>query len=214
MNTTKLCLAAIGAFALCCVTVRGQAPLPVLEALPTAETLGAGWSREISLLFDPVSKPSELFAASSRLPESFKKENREAVQNPTNRISGWSHTHFTFHSTNASHHYDVQVERYRSKAHLRAEFDQLLAFDSAEYRKVPVDGIGEAAVFFRKVNGGATVWFRRADFRVWIASMGTVTNWDQDVHLQDLVKEIDQRIARATTPAAEPPRSGERRDKS
>ena len=172
--------------------------MPVLEALPTAESLGAGWSREISLLFDPASKPAELFGASSQLSESFKKERLAAVQNPTNRISGWSHTHFTLHSTNTSRQYEVQVERYRSKDHLRADFDHLLALDQAEYQKVPVEGVGEAAVFFCRVNGGSTVWFRRADFRVWISPMGTITNWEQDVHLQKLVKMLDQRITGAT----------------
>ena len=75
----------------------------MLEALPTAEALGSGWSREISLLFDPASKPAELFAASAQLPESYKKERRAAVQNPTNRISGWSHAHFALQSTKTSY---------------------------------------------------------------------------------------------------------------
>ena len=198
MNILKHILAASGAFSLWCAAAQRQGPVPVLEALPTAESLGAGWSREISLLFDPASKPAELFGASSQLSESFKKERLAAVQNPTNRISGWSHTHFTLHSTNTSRQYEVQVERYRSKDHLRADFDHLLALDQAEYQKVPVEGVGEAAVFFCRVNGGSTVWFRRADFRVWISPMGTITNWEQDVHMQKLVKMLDQRITGAT----------------
>lgn len=213
MNTSERILAAIGAFSLWCAAAWGQSPLPVLEALPTAEALGAGWSMEVSLLFDPARKPTELFAASSRLPESFKKERRAAVQNPTNQISGWSHTHFSFQSTNTSHHYDVQVERYRSQDHLRADFDHLLAFDSAEYQKVPVNGVGDAALFYRKINGGATVWFRRADFKVWISPMGTVTNWEQDGHLQRLARLLDQRILGATAQGMKPSQSGNGRDK-
>jgi hypothetical protein len=204
INTSERILAAIGAFSLWCAAAWGQAPLPVLEALPTAEALGTGWSRQISLLFDPASKPAELFAPSSRLPESFKKERREAVQNPTNHISGWSHTHFSYQSTNTSRHYDIQVERYRSQDHLRADFDRLLAFDSAEYQKVPVNGVGDAAVFYRKINGGATVWFRRAAFKVWISPMATVTNWEQDGHLQHLAKLLDQRIVEATARPSQP----------
>jgi hypothetical protein len=176
----------------------------VLEALPTAEALGLGWSREISVLFDPASKPAELFAASSRLPESFKKERRDAVQNPTNQISGWSHTHFTLQSTNTSRHYDVQIERYRNKGQLRSDFDQLLAFDAAEYQKAPVDKLGDAAVFYRSMKGGATVWFRRADFKVWISPMGAVTNWEQDGQLQHLTRMLDQRIAGRTGQPVKP----------
>jgi hypothetical protein len=206
MNTSERLLAAIAAFSLWCTATLGQGPLPVLAALPTAEALGVGWSRQVSLLFDPASKPTELFAPSSQLPESFKKEKREAVENPTNRISGWSQTHFTLRSTNAFRNYDVQVARYRSQDRLRADFDHVLAFDSAEYQKVWVDGVGDAAVFYYKVNGGATVWFRRADFKVWISSIGIGTNWGQDEHLQHLAKLLDQRIVEAT-PRARSPRN-------
>lgn len=209
MNIVKHTLAVLGGFSLCfCAAAQGQAPLAVLAALPTAEALGSGWSREISLLVDPASKPAELFGASARLSESFKKERRDAVQNPTNRISGWSHTHYTLQSTNTSRQYDVQVERYRSKDHLRSDFAHLLAFDSAEYRKAPVDGLGDAAVFYGDIKGGATVWFRRADFKVWISTMGAVTNWAQDRHLQHLAKMLDQRIVGGADKATKPVRSG------
>ena len=210
----KLMWAVIGGFSVClCAAVQGQGPLPVLEALPTAEALGSGWSREISLMFDPASKPPELLAASTRLPESYKKERRATVQNPTNRISGWSHTHFTRQSTNTSYHYDVQIDRYRRKDHLRADFDKLLAFSSAEYQKIPVDGIGEAAVFYRSLKGGATVWFRRADFMVWITPMGDLANWAQDGHLQHLAKMLDQRILKGVAQAMEPSQSEKGRQK-
>jgi hypothetical protein len=199
---------AIIAISLCCAAAWAQAPLPVLEALPTTEALGPGWRREISVMFDPASKPPELFAASSRLPERFKQERREAVQNPTNLISGWAHSHFSLQSTNTAHHFDVQIERYRNREHLAADFNQLLAFDSAEYQKVPVDRIGDAAVFYSKTNNGTTLWFRRADFKVWIAAMGTATNWLQNEHLQRLARMLDQRIVRATPQGVKTTRSG------
>jgi hypothetical protein len=212
-TSLAITLTAMGAFSLWCAASQAQGPMPVLEALPTAEALGPGWSREVSVLFDPASKPAELFAASSRLPESFKKERREAVQNPTNRISGWSHTHFTFQSTNTTHHYDVQVERYRSQDHLRADFAQLLAFYSAKYQELPVNGVGDAAAFYRRINGGATVWFRRADFKVWIWPMATVTNWEQDAHLQRLARLLDERILAATAQGMKPSQPKNERNK-
>lgn len=121
----------------------------MLEVLPTAEALGPGWSREITFLFDPASQPSELFGGTSKLPDAFKQQNREAIENPTNLLSGWSHTHFTFKSAKTSRHYEVQIERYRSDYQLEADFNNLLAFDSAEYRRLPIDGLGDAAVLFR-----------------------------------------------------------------
>jgi len=214
MKVSLLILVTIGTLCLCLfAAAEDKAPLAVLDALPPPDALGVGWEREIAVLFDPASSPSELFAASSRLPESFKQDRRDRVRNPTNQISGWCHLHFTLQTSNATRRYDVQMQRYRNKDRLRADFSKLELADVAEYHKVPVDGLGDAGLFCRSKNGGSTVWFRRADFMVWIAPMGLVTNWEQDSQLKYLSRKIDQRIAGRKARAIEPSVSGNGEEK-
>lgn len=178
-----------------CFGVAGQAqdPLAVLEALPPAEVLGAGWSRDISLLFDPASKPAEMVGATARLPDSSRKQQRDAVENPTNRISGWSHAHFIFQATNRAARYEVQVDRYRSKQKLVEDFNRLVAFNGEGYEKKEMQGIGEAAIACRGASG-MTLWFRKGNFRVWISPMNSVSSWESDSGLQQLTKAFDKRF--------------------
>lgn len=131
----------------------------------------------------------------THIPESFKAANRARLQNPKRAVSGWSHTHFTFPQTNSYHTYEVQIERYRDRQQLKQEFDHLLNLDNDEYTKAPVEGPGDAAVLYYKTNGvGVTLWLRRADFKVWISGAGSITNWSQDARLQDLARNLDQKI--------------------
>jgi hypothetical protein len=186
--------AVIGAISLCSgVSAQDQAPLAVLEALPRPEVLGGGWSRDVSLLFDPASQPAEIIGATARLPDSFRKEKRDAVENPTNRISGWAHAHFEFQATNRTAWYEVQVDRYRSKQKLAEDFAQLLAFNAEEYQKKEIQGIGEAAVVYRHASG-MTLWFRRGTFRVWISPMNSTSSWENDSGLQHLTRAFDKRL--------------------
>jgi len=194
MKTSSDILAIIGALSLSfTVAAQDQEPLSVLEALPSAEVLGPHWSREISLLFDPASKPAEIVGASARLPDSCRNEKRNAVENPTNRISGWCHAHFIFQATNRTHQYEVQVDRYRSKGKVADDFRQLLALDTKEYQKTKVQGIGEAAVVYRNANG-MTLWFRRGNFRVWISPLFGSSRWEDDSGLQHLARAFDTRL--------------------
>jgi len=187
----------------------GSEPQAILDALPNEAALGVGWKREIGLLFDPLSKPPEILRAASPLPDSFKKEKRAGVEDTKGRVSGWSHTHFTLQTTNRSCLYDVQLERYRNKEHLREDFDQLLILDSAQYGKTPVKDLGDAAVFYYDAKGsGGTLWFRRADFKVWIAPMNNLTNWEQDSDLRHLARVLDQRIVLGTVGAEAASQSG------
>ena len=89
----------------------GSEPQSILDALPTEASLGPGWKRDVTLLFDQLSRPSEI--VHTNIPESFKAANRARLQDPKSAVSGWSHTHFTFQQTNTFYTYDVQIERYR-----------------------------------------------------------------------------------------------------
>ena len=171
----------------------GSESQTVLDALPSETSLGPGWKRDITLLFDPWGKPQEI--ARTNLSESFLAASRARVEDPKGTVSGFSHTHFTFLQTNAHSTYDVQIERYRNPQQLKNEFDHLLNLDNDEYTKAPVEGLGDAAVLCNKTRGfGATLWFRRANFKVWIAPLGSITNWSQDARLQDLARKLDQEI--------------------
>ncbi|MEI7732419.1 MAG: hypothetical protein WCO56_22805 [Verrucomicrobiota bacterium] len=179
------------------IATAGSDPQSVLAMLPSEEALGPAWKREIGLLFDPLSQPSEILHTASPFPDSFKKEIRATVEGPEHAVSGWSNTHFTFQNTNRSCLYEVQIERYRNKEQLRAGFEQLLTFASYQYRKAPVNDLGDAAVFYQATNStGATLWFRRGNFKVRIAAMNDTTHWEQDSNLQHLAKTLDQRILR------------------
>ena len=210
MNAAKNCLAGLSVLLFLGRGVSaGADPQAILEALPTEDTLGSGWKREIGVLFDPLSKPSEILHTASPFPDSFKKEKRAGVEDPKGRVSGWSHTHFTLQTTNRSCRYDVQIERYRNKEHLREDFDPLLSLDSEQYRKTPVKDLGDTAVFYYDAKrSGGTVWFRRAEFKVWIAPMNNLTNWEQDSDLQHLARILDQRIVRGTVEAGGALQSG------
>jgi hypothetical protein len=200
MNAGKSFVAGSTVLLLCTrIAASASDPQAILDALPDEAALGSGWKREIGLLFDPLSKPSEILHAASRLPDSFKKEKRAGVEDAKGKVSGWSHTHFTIQATNRSGLYDVTIERYRNKEHLREDFDRLLILDSEQYRKTPVKDLGDAAVFYYDAKGsGATVWFRRAAFKVWIAPMNNLTNWEQDSDLRHLARIIDQRMVGST----------------
>jgi len=194
MNASRNLLAVIGAFSVCVNSMsQNPEPRPVVQALPRAEVLGSGWRREISLLFDPASNPAEIVSATAQLPGSRRKEHRDAVANPTNQISGWSHAHFDFQGTNRSCRYEVQVERYRSKEALIESFGQLLALRAEQYQKIEVQGIGEAAVMYRD-RSGVTLWLRRGDFKVSISPMCQTSSWEGDSALQLLAKALVQRL--------------------
>ena len=197
-------MAVIGAFSLCfCVAARDQESLSVLEALPTTNVLGSNWSRHISVLFDPASQPAEIVAVGSQLPEARKQEHRNAVANPTNRISGWSHVHYEFQGTNGNQRYELQVDRYRSESSASEDFRKLLASDTKEYQKTEIQGIGEEAVVYRGASG-MTLWFRRGAFRVWLSPLFGTRRWEDDSALQQLARAFDARLKTGRTTEAKP----------
>jgi hypothetical protein len=169
-----------------------QKPLPVLDALPSAESLGSNWRREIGLLFDSASNPAQI-VGSTTLPDSWKKAKREAVDNPTNRVSGWSHAYFDYQSTNATNRYVVQVERYRNKQRVIEDFNHLLTFNATDYQKKDIKGIGEAAVVYCNASG-MTLWFRTGTFRVWISPISPTRSWEKDTALRELAKAMEKRM--------------------
>ena len=194
MRNLNVILSVIGAFSLCSnVAAQDQDPLPVLEALPPSELLGPNWSREISLLFDPASDPSEIVIASAKLPETFRKERLEAVENPKNRISGSCHAHYDFQGKTGNQRYEIQVNRYRSKKIVEADFAKLLALGTKQYQKAEIYGIGEAAVIYSH-SGGMTLWFRRETFYIWISPLAGSRRWEDDSALQHLAKAFDARL--------------------
>ena len=177
----------------------GVEPQPILDVLPTEESLGPRWKRHVGLLFDPHSKPTEITSIATPLPESLKNEQRDGVANPQSKVSGWSNVHYTLQMTNGPAVYEVQIYRYRDRQRLAEEFDQLLRLDSEQYQHSPVKGLGDAAVFYRSTRTpGSTLWFRRADFKAWIAPSPCDTNWEEDVNLQLLAIQLDQRIVQMT----------------
>ena len=183
----------------------GAEPQAILHVLPTEESLGQHWKREVSLLFDPLSKPAVITPETSTLPESFKNEQLDTVANPQSHVSGWGNAQYTLHLTNGPAVYDVQIYRYRDRQRLAEEFDQLLRLDSEQYQHSPVNGLGDAAVFYRSTRTpGSTLWFRRADFKAWIAPSSSVTRWEQDVNLQNLASQLDQRMVQRTGNSAVP----------
>jgi hypothetical protein len=50
--------------------IAGSAPFTVMDALPTEASFEPGWKREITLLFDPSGKPTEI--ARTNLSESLR----------------------------------------------------------------------------------------------------------------------------------------------
>lgn len=175
------------------VAAQNQEPLTVLEALPTAESLGTGWSRHIALLFDPASDPHLIVGPMAQLPDCFRKSLQGAVNNPTNTISGWALADFFVRSTNRIARYELQLNRYRSKEKLVEDFDRLLASNAKGYQKLQVQGIGDAAVAFRD-QGGMTLWFRKGSYRVSISPMSSGSSWEGDTELRWLAKEIAGRL--------------------
>ncbi len=181
-------------------------PLPVLEALPPPEMLGPNWSRHLCLLFDPASNPAEIVEASAQVTDAFRTEKRNAVANPTNEISGWSHAHYIVQGTNGSHRYEVQVDRYRNPQRAARTFGQLLGSEPKDCQKTEVQGIGEAAVIYRDASG-MTLWFRSGPFRVWISPLTGNWRWEDDAALQQLAKAFDTRLSamrRDKTAGADP----------
>jgi hypothetical protein len=196
------------------MTGAGADPQAILKVLPTEESLGSEWKRHVGLLFDPHSTPTEIISIASPLPESFRSEQRHGVANPQSKVSGWSNVHYTLQMTNGPAVYEVQIYRYRDRQRLAEEFDQILRLESEQYHHSAVKGLGDAAVFVRNTQGpGSTVWFRRADFKVWMGPGPSVTNWDQDVNLQHLAIEMDKRIVQMTGNAAVPVNSESARNK-
>ena len=167
--------------------------LPVLQALPTAEILGPGWKAEIGVLFDPASNPQEI-VNSPYLTERWKKERREVVLNPTNRLAGWSLCYFEFQRAKGSAGYDVEVCRQRSRKYVVEGFTNTVA--SAQSQGVDsmvIDGVGEAAVACRN-SKGMTLWFRRGAFMVSISQRVITNGWDDDPDLRQLARAIDERL--------------------
>jgi len=178
----------------------GAEPQAILNVLPTPEALGPNWERNISMFFDPLSKPPEIIATVSPMPESFKQEKREGVANPQSAVSGWGHALYMLQRANGVIAYDVHIDRYRKRERLTEDFHEMLQVDSEQYRKIPLKALGEEAMFCWNAQGpGSTVWFRRADFKVWINPVaGSITNWNQDASLQRLAAVLDQTILRAS----------------
>jgi hypothetical protein len=195
MKTHTHILVALATFGFCLgVTAQSQKPVPILKALPTAESLGPEWKRGITVLFDTASQPPEIINTAKQMPDSFKQEQRAAVENPTNRISGWSHLFYEVNGTNQSGRYDVNIERFRSKEVLTAEFDRLLKLEAAQYHKTELKTVGEAAVIYSDATNGLTLWFRRGNFRVWICPLTVNRPWRDDLGLQQLAEALDDRL--------------------
>jgi len=195
MKTRTHILVALATFGFCLgVTAQSQKPVPILKALPTAESLGPEWKRGITVMFDPASQPPEIINTAKQMRDSFKQEQRAAVENPTNRISGWSHLFYEVNGTNQSGRYDVNIERFRSKEVLTAEFDRLLKLETAQYHKTELKTVGDAAVIYSDTTNGATLWFRRGHFRIWIAPLYFHRPGKEDVGLQQLAKALDDQL--------------------
>lgn len=195
MKTHTHILLALATFGFCLgVTAQSQKPVPILKVLPTAESLGPEWKRGLTVLFDPASQPSEISNTAKPMRDSFKQAQRAAVENPTNRISGWSLLYYEVNGTNQSGRYDVNIARFRSKEVLTAEFDRLLKLEAAQYPKTKLKTVGDAAVFFSDSTNGATLWFRRGHFRVWIIPVYFQGPGKEDAGLQQLAKALDDQL--------------------
>jgi hypothetical protein len=181
------------------VTAQDQQPLSLLEALPVGEAVGPGWKREISLLFDAASKPAEIIDSRSVITDSRKKAEREAVENPTNPVSGRAHAHFDFKGERHSNRYEVQVERYRDKERAVKDLNALAGADQKEYQMKDITGIGDAAVLVSGASGtplqGTTLYFRRGTYRISISALFGTNSWEDDISFRQLARVFDEPLA-------------------
>jgi hypothetical protein len=92
------------------------------------------------------------------------------------------------------------VERYRNQSDLIDDFNRLLTLETDKYQRTAVDGLGDAAVYYWSVNGPGTLWFRRADFRVWVTPFNMMTNWQQDGDFVRLARNVDHQITQVSVP--------------
>jgi hypothetical protein len=170
----------------------------ILEALPTADHLGINWTREVSLLFDSRSDPTEMPATTVPLPDALVLEQRAAVRDPAGKVSAWANVQYDLRSAHTTNRLDVQIYRYRSKEALIEDFDHLLALDTERYEKTMITDLAAVAVAFRDARtGSGTLWFRIGNYRVWI-SPGSSFSWGSDPSLRHLAWALIRQLGTAT----------------
>jgi hypothetical protein len=141
---------------------------------------------------DPLSQPPEILHAQQQTSKETLDEWRRGVSDTNSTLSGWSRAHFDFSSQHGTNRYYLHVERYRDESTLKQQFAGLLARNPARQTLIP-RGIGDtAAVVYEP--GVVTLWFRRGQFRVSVASFGGTPAGEQEGSLRHLATAVDARI--------------------
>lgn len=167
----------------------------VLELVPKPESLGSGWQRELLVVMDPSSRPSELLHPTQQISEGTLGEWRRMVRDTNGNLSGWCHARFDYEAKHQTNRYYLRVEHYRSPEALRREFTRMAASQPARSPQA-VKGVGEDAVV-RDEDGGLTLWFRRGEFRASVTAYGGGPSGVGS--LRYLALEVDRRL-RASIP--------------
>jgi hypothetical protein len=172
----------------------------MLEAMPTPDELGPGWTREEAAIFDAhddmVNRrpeggaiPSQFDKAKSGEPANF----GAAVHDSMRNISGGARVHYRFQSAEGTNRYEVQLQRYRSKEQLVQDFDKVWALDSGRYERKRIGQIPALAIELEdRVTGSCAIWVRAAQFKATIAGAGG--SWEEDGALRGLVEGLVRRM--------------------
>jgi hypothetical protein len=157
-----------------CVAAQDQNANPNGYPLPTEKDLGPGWQEpQVTGLLQGA---------------------------PEAEISDQVYVLFTARTESAPKNYAVIVDRYRDEDGLKKAFAALTQTPSEEFEDTPLEGIGDAALFVRHVNGFAangqpTLWFRRGNSRISISPASRNSSWQQDELLRHLATVLDQHFA-------------------
>ena len=166
-----------------------------LRVFPTAEKLGPKWSRELLLLFDPISSPAEDVPRSEAFPESIVQSiQRYVTTNWQGPVLKWGQARFHVRSGSMDHLYEAQVLTFDSRAHLRKEFADLVQnIRPKNGQGQPVQGVGEAAMLFGSSDRQKmTLWFIDREHLVSISPLGPGPHlsWEGDLSLRHLANAI------------------------
>lgn len=130
-------------------------PHTVMEMVPKPESLGSGWQRELLVVMDPSSRPSELLHPTQQISEGTLDEWRRMVRDTNGSLSGWCHARFDYEAKHQTNRYYLRVEHYRSSEALRRDFTRMAASQPARSPQA-VKGVGEDAVVRDEESGMKT----------------------------------------------------------
>jgi hypothetical protein len=109
-------------------------------------------------------------------------------------VLAWAQAHFHVRADGVSRRYEVQAQRYESRARLRTQFAELLDdVRSGPGERRTITGIGEVAFLYASaVSQRMTIWFFARDHLVWVTPLGPGPHrsWESDEPLRQLAERI------------------------